>query len=223
MQRSRWTRRIGVALASCLLAGLVGAGAADAQTTADPAPLVTVRGFVDAGYEWFAAKQSFTAVFGKATGSLIGGGGQVVFRNGVYVEVGASRFQETGQRVFVFNGKSFGLGIPLTARLVPIEVTAGYRYHLSPKVIVYGGGGVGSTSYKETSQFATSSENVDTRHTSYQVKGGGEYRLARWFGVAGEVEYTRVPGIFGSSGVSKDYGENNLGGTSLHVKVIVGR
>ena len=195
-----------------------------AQTTAgNDAPVVSVRGFVDAGYEWFAAKQSFTAVFGQSTGSLLGGGAQVVFRDGLYLEVGASRFQKTGQRVFVFNGKSYGLGIPLTARLIPIEFTAGYRYHLAPSLIVYGGGGIGTTSYKETSQFANPSENLDQRATSYQVKGGGEYRVARWFGVAGEVEYTRVPGIFGTAGVSKDYGESNLGGTSLHVKFIVGR
>ncbi|MDE3156850.1 MAG: outer membrane beta-barrel protein [Acidobacteriota bacterium] len=224
MQRWVRTQRLGMVLAGCLLAGLVITPAAVAQTSASPdTPLISARGFFDYGYESFAAKQSFTAVFGQSTGSLLGGGAQVVFRNGIYVEIGASRFKKTGQRAYVYNGTSYGLGIPLTATLVPLEVTAGYRYRVSPRIVVYGGGGIGSTSYKETSQFATASENVDKRTTSYQVKAGGEYRIAEWFGVAGEFEYSRVPNILGTSGVSQAYGENNLGGTSLHIKFIVGR
>jgi opacity protein-like surface antigen len=223
MQAWMRIRRLAAVAAIGVAGVLLAVPPAGAQTTADQPPLATVRGFGDVGYEWFAAKQTFNAVFGQSTGDLVGGGAQLVFRDGLYFQFGVSRFQKTGQRVFDYNGQSYGLGIPLTATLTPIEFTGGYRRHLSPRIVLYGGAGVGTTSYKETSQGVDASQNVDTRHTSYQVEAGGEYRLTRWFGVAGGVEYNRIPGIIGTSGVSKDFGENNLGGTSLHIRFIVGR
>ena len=221
-RRLRAGFRAGAAAALCVMV-LAGASPAWAAPPRAGRPAVSVRGFADFNYDWFAAKQSFSAVFGKSTGTFVGGGAQVVFRNGLYVEIGVSRFQETGQRAYVYGGQAYGLHIPLTARLVPIEFTGGYRFSLTPRLIVYGGGGLGTTQYTETSQFVSSSQNVSTRATSYQVRAGAEYRLARWVGVAGELQYRRVPGIFGKSGVSQSFGESNLGGTALDVKVIVGR
>jgi hypothetical protein len=42
-------------------------------------------------------------------------------------------------------------------------------------------------------------------------------------GIAGDVQYTRVPGILGKGGISKDAGENDLGGISVRLRVTVGR
>ena len=61
------------------------------------------------------------------------------------------------------------------------------------------------------------------RHTGYLVTGGAEVRITRWVGVAADVAYTHVTGIIGESGISKDFGEGNLGGTAFRFKVIVGR
>ena len=66
-------------------------------------------------------------------------------------------------------------------------------------------------------------DDVDTQHVGLIVDGGLEARLHRWFGVAGEVHYTYIPGILGSGGVSKEAGENDLGGLSVRIKLVVGR
>ena len=90
-------------------------------------------------------------------------------------------------------------------------------------MIPFAGGGVGWYSYKETSDFADSSENVDTRHVGYLAVGGVEFRVHRLVGLSVDAQYTRVPGIFGTAGISQDAGENDLGGVAARFKVIIGR
>ena len=53
--------------------------------------------------------------------------------------------------------------------------------------------------------------------------GGLEFRVHGWVRVAGEVAHTRVHGILGSGGISKDYGEDNLGGSAIRLRILVGR
>jgi len=202
-----------------LLALLLAAPAAAQQP-----PRISLRPFVAVSEESFAAKNTFDAVFGTSHEPLWGGGLQVTERDRFYVELGASRFRQTGQRAFrTSDGQVFRLGIPLTATLTPLELTGGYRYRRWRHVIPYGGVGVGWYRYKESSSFAADGENVDTRKTGAVVEGGAEIRLHRWVGVAVDARYTHVPGILGTAGISKDAGENDLGGVAARLKVIVGR
>jgi opacity protein-like surface antigen len=156
---------------------------------------------------------------------FLGGGLQFVDRGGVFIELTASRFKKTGQRAFRANNQNFGLGIPLTATITPLEVAGGYRLRLpgSPRLVPYVGAGVGSYGYKETSEFSDASENVDTRHTGYLAVGGAEFRLHRWIGVSVDAQYTHVLGILGTGGISQDAGEKDLGGIAARVKVLIGR
>jgi opacity protein-like surface antigen len=186
-------------------------------------PAVSFRPFFLVSAERAAAKQTFDAVFGQSLQPFWGGGVQVALRSGIYVEVSASRFEKTGQRAVVFNGQVFQLGIPLTARITPLEVSAGYRFGMSARLIPYAGAGIARYGYVETSEFAEASENVDATQTGYLVLGGVEFRAHRWVGVSVDVQYTQVSGILGSAGISKEFGEDNLGGTSVRVKVLVGR
>lgn len=188
-------------------------------------PAVAIRGFLLVTEEQFAAKTTFAAVFGKAAQPLFGGGVQVVFRGGVYVEVSASRFSKTGQRGFVFQGQSFGVGIPLTASLTPIEASVGYRFRMKHyrNVIPYVAAGAGQYHYKETSAGSTTGEDVDAQHVGYLANAGVEFRLHRWVGVSVDAQYTHVPGILGAGGISQDAGENDLGGYAARFKLIVGR
>jgi len=192
-------------------------------TTSGDTPAVSVRPFVMAVGERFAAKNTFEATFGQSFEPFWGGGVQVALRDGIYVELSASRFKKTGQRAFRFNGQNFGLGIPLTATLTPFELTAGYRLKLWRRIIPYGGLGYGSYGYKETSNFADAGENVDTRHGGFLMVGGVELRAHRWVGIGVDAEFTHVPGILGKGGISKDADENDLGGLAARVKVIIGR
>jgi outer membrane protein W len=173
----------------------------------------------------FAAVDTFDAAFGKTFFPFFGGGVQVVIEDGLFVEATASRFRQTGERAYLSGGKAFKLGIPLTATITPFEVSAGYRFRLPklPSVRPYVAAGAGSYAYQETSDFAQPGEDVDTKHTGFLLNAGAEFRLHRWVGLGIDAQYTHVPGILGSGGVSQQAGESDLGGVAARIKLVVGR
>ena len=213
-----------VAIAWPLTAGAqVRPPAASPQT--DPEPLM-IRGFADLGGLSFSAAESFEAVLGSKSGTQFGGGGEVVLPQRVFARFRVSRFQKTGERVFVSGGETFGLGIDTTIQVVPMEASGGYRFGgVNKRIVPYAGGGIGWHRYKETSDFAEDDENVDETHTGYHLLGGAEVRILRWFGVGGEVQWTTVPDALGQdpNGVSAAFDETNLGGVGFRVKFVVGR
>ena len=190
-----------------------------------PEPTFSIRPFLMGTEEMFAAAETFKAVFGQSRAPFFGGGVQVVIHSRYFVEVTASQFEKTGQRVFRDSGKNYGLGIPLTATIMPVEITGGYRFRLRylPKVRPYLAGGLGSYGYKESSAFSELGDNTDTRHTGVIATGGVEVRLHTWVGVSGDLSYTHVPGIIGTAGISKEVGESDLGGVAVRLKLMVGR
>ena len=224
------TRRYAFATMLTAFLTIAAASPVSAQTqspvaVAPDAPAFSVRVFGEAGVDQLSAARSFNAVFGKDSGPIFGGGGEVVLRPGWFVRLNVWRFKEQGQRAIRLENETFRLDIPLTVTIVPIEVIAGYRFPLGRRRVIlpYVGGGISSHGYKETSSFSVGEENVDERFTGYQVLGGVEYRLHRLFGVAGEVQYTSVPDELGGGGISADFDENNLGGVIARVRVLYGR
>jgi hypothetical protein len=213
MRMRMWTVR----LLACGLLALAPA-AARAQS-------VDVKGYGMFGGISFSASESFEAVLGGSSGFIIGGGGEVGLPwGGLYVGVGAWRFSEDGERVFVSGSEVFPLGIPLTVEVTPIEVTGGWRFkNLWSRVVPFVGGGWSSYAYKETSQFAAFTEDVEERFNGWHILGGAEFRVARWLGVGGEMAFASVPNALGVGGVSEEFDETNLGGTSYRVKISVGR
>ena len=183
-----------------------------------------LRGFGDVGATAFTAQQSFNAILGSRTGLVFGGGVEAVLPQHIFVNVRGSRLRETGQRVFLFEGEQFDLGIPTTITLTPVELTGGYRFPFWTRFVPYAGGGVGWHGFKETSQFAVAEENVEDRFTGYHVLGGAEVRLARWMGVAGELQWATVPDAIGGdpNSVSNAFSESDLGGTTVRFKIVVG-
>ena len=212
-----WCRRGFHACIAALV--LLTAATASAQTGE-----FMLRGFGDVGSTMFTAEQSFAAILGSDTGKVFGAGGEVVLPARVFANVRASRFRETGQRVFLFEGEQFDLGIPTTITITPVEVTGGYRFAFSDRIIPYGGAGVGWYGFKETSQFATDAENVDDRFTGFHILGGAEIGLWRWLALAGELQWATVPDAIGddSNSVSHEFNESNLGGTTFRFKIVVG-
>jgi hypothetical protein len=217
-----------VALAAVLTLGLGAPLAAQSRApvpAADDEPSFALRPFFLLTGEEFAAKETFDATFGQSFSPFFGGGLELVLseRSGFYVDASASRFKKTGHRAFRANGQNFSLAIPLTATITPLEFSVGYRFITAPRVFPSVGLGVGSYGYKETSDFSDASENVDTRHAGYLAVGGVEVRVHRLVGIAGDLEYTRVAGILGNGGISKDVGENDLGGLTVRLRVTFGR
>lgn len=190
-------------------------------------PAVAFRPFFLATLQDFAAHQTFTTVFGRGTQPFFGGGLDIAFRNGIFVDLTASRFSSTGQRALVFNGQTYRLGIPLTATEIPLELSAGYRFAEWRRIRPYAGGGVGSYCYREASGFPAAGENVGITHAGYLVVGGAEVRVASWAAVAVDVQWTHVPGILGKGGLSQGGGfgggaEDNLGGIAPRIRLIIG-
>jgi opacity protein-like surface antigen len=214
-------------IAAAILAVFLGAplAAQSRAPAADDEQSFALRPFFVLTGEKFAAKQTFDATFGQSFEPFFGGGLELVLSegSGFYVDAAVSRFKKTGQRAFRANGQNFPLGIPLTATLTPIELSVGYRFRTAPRLFPYVGLGVGSYGYKETSDFADAGENVDTRHSGYLAVAGAEVRVLRLVGIAGDVQYTRVHGILGNGGISKDVGENDLGGVAVRLRVTFGR
>jgi hypothetical protein len=199
--------------------------------TRPPAPLrsqLSIRGFGDIGLTRFAATETFKATLGSSTGTFFGGGVEVVLPQHIFFNMRLSRFEKTGERVFVDEGEVFPLGIEMTVGITPVELTGGYRFEPRGRtrtVIPFVGGGVGWHRYSETSDFAQTGDNVEERFTGYHALGGVEFRMSRWFGVTGEAQWTTISNALGTevSSASEAFGESNLGGFGFRVRFVVGR
>jgi hypothetical protein len=224
--RARAVRTI-AGLACGVLALTAGTAAAQSQPVRRAAlePAVRVRGVVEAGARTFTASQSFEAVLGSKSGTLFGAGLQVLVGRNLFASLDVSRFKKDGERVVVAGGEAFPIGIDTTISVVPIEISAGWRFtNGRASVIPYLGGGLSWHRYKETSEFAAADEDVQFTKAGFQALGGAEWRASRWLGVAGEAGWMAVPNAFTSStGVAAAFGEDDLGGAVFRVKVVVGR
>jgi len=218
-------------LASTLLLGslLLLPSTASAQSpvssnsTPSTYPMFSPRGFVLFSRQQFQAEKTFEAIFDDASGSFRGFGADLVLARNVFVEIGWSRFEKTGERVFLFNNTVNKLGIPLTITLRPFEFSGGYRVTVWPRVIPYGGIGVASVRYEETSDFAATGDDVSVSGSGVVFLGGAEVRLARFIGVSADIHHSSLGDMIGKGGISKEYGEDNLGGTAVRFRIIIGR
>ena len=211
--------RAGLVTLMLLASGLISEPAA-AQ---DEAPALAIRPFVLASEQVFAARETFEAAFGQSIQPFYGGGLTLVSRDGLYVDLTASRFRKVGQRAVRVSGQTFRLGIPLTATITPLEFALGYRFRSSRLVAPFAGAGIGSYRYQETSEESDPEGDIDMRKLGYLAVGGVDFRLASWFRAGIDVQYTHVTGILGEGGISREAGEHDLGGMAARLKLTVGR
>ena len=213
---------------------LVLAAPAIADAQAPPSPTGRTLRFAvfgTAGLFTATAKDTFDAILDTRSGTDVGVGAQVAWQSGtlrgLFVEFDASRFEETGERVFVHEGEVFPLGIPLTIGLTPIEVSAGYRFTqarrtrsgvVASPIALFGGGGVGSVGYAETDDDGEISE----RFTAYHVMGGADVTVWKALQLGAELRYRWVPDGLGAGGVSDAFNETDLGGSTFRVRIGVG-
>lgn len=191
-------------------------------------PLVRVSAHVHVGRLSQTARDSFTAILGRASGIVFGGGVEAALRNGLFVRGDVSRFAGDGARVIIENGEPVSLGIPLTLTLTPIEISGGYRWRPirlgqrgALRLAPYVAGGAGVVRYRESSDDDHPEELVEASFTSYHMLAGVDVPIGSR--VTGGVEYQRrwVPGGLGEGGVSLAYGETDLGGGTLRMLVRV--
>lgn len=196
---------------------------ARAQAPARPPGRRSVRAFGQLGGVLFTARDSFEAIVDGAFGVMFGGGGQYLFPGGGFLEAGFERYQADGQRVLVSGNEYFRLPIPTTISVTPIQFTAGYRPVPRSSIAPYLGAGVGVYRYREETPGASEAEVVSRNHFSFHFTGGVEYRVAPWVSLAGEAQWSGVPKSLGEEGISLVFGEEDLGGGTFRVKIIVGR
>ena len=172
----------------------------------------------EAGYRTLSATKSADAVFGSSGGLTLGGSAQYAFKKGLFLRGGFRHFGKEGEKVFVAdaNSPAFSLGFPLKASIDSIDVIAGWRFKLGGKkpspFVPYLGVGAELASYKEESTVAELVEKNDQSKAGFQFLGGLEYKGFGKLVLAAEVAYALVPNALGVGGVSKIYGEDDIGG-----------
>lgn len=172
----------------------------------------------EAGYRTLSATKSADAVFGSSSGLTLGGSVQYAFGRGPFVRGGYRHFGKEGQKVFLADATSpaYPLGFPLKASIASIDVVGGWRFKLGGKkpqaFVPYLGVGLELASYNEESTVAGLVEKNDQSKTGFQFLGGLEYKGFGKLVLAAEVAYALVPNGLGVGGVSKIYGEDDIGG-----------
>jgi opacity protein-like surface antigen len=182
-----------------------------------------VRVFGGAAIEWMAASKSFDAVTGSDRVTSFGGGVQVTnLWRGLFLEGAAARATADGERVFVFGGEVFPLGIPVEITMTPVDVVAGWRTPVG-RVVPYLGGGMTFFKYQETSDFADDDENLDEWYRGFVVMGGLEASVTRWIHVRADVRFRQVNDVLGLGGASQAFDEDRLGGFAAGLQLVLGR
>jgi opacity protein-like surface antigen len=175
-----------------------------------------------AGYQDLTrAKNSAKAVFNGASGGLTFGGGlRYGLGEHLFVAAWGRYFGKSGERVFVADAAApvFRLGHPLRVRIVPIQGTIGYRFG-SGALVPYAGIGGGLTMFHEESTVGGVTSSISQNRGSGHALAGLEYGKGS-IRFAGEVMYLLVPNAIGIGGVSKVYGETDIGGFSALAKVV---
>jgi hypothetical protein len=220
-------------VATLIVAVLMAAAPAFAQRQAAAPPAgVEFRPFAIFAIEWFSAATTFNATLDSSFQPLWGGGVEITTRKNVFVDVTVSRLSRNGHRAFVDDaGQAFPLTVPMHASLTPIEFTVGRRFPPGRRragrrrltLIPYVGVGAGMYRYDETSEGSSAGDDVAVTHAGFLAVGGAEFRVSKWVGITADAQYTRVPGILGQGGVSRQAGEHDLGGIAGRVRVILGR
>jgi opacity protein-like surface antigen len=174
------------------------------------------------GYFDMAAGNSASALFDSTGGATFGGGVRYTFWRGAFVSAGARTFSKEGERVFVSapNSPVQKLGFPLSVRLTPIVLEAGYRLRDGHLLVPYVAAGVSIVQMKEESEVAGEAYNEERTRTGFIGAAGVEVGRGHLrFGA--EVGLSTVPDGIGVGGVSKVYGEDDLGGLHALGKLIL--
>ncbi len=204
-----------------MVAVLITAAPVFAQTTGEG---IGGRVFGWGDWQQMTAKKSFDAVTGSSSLSGAGGGAEVhrVWR-GVFVRAAASRLKAEGERVFVFDGTVFPLGIPMDITMTPLELGAGWRFRpVGGRLVPYVGGGALWVRYEESSEGDTGSEGVNETYPGAVLFGGVDVSVWRFVSAGAEVAW-RTATVKDPGGALAAFGEKNLGGISVRVMVSIGR
>lgn len=180
----------------------------------------------EGGYQALSsAPDSAKAVFAGSTGDTVWGGAlRVRVSRSLFVGAGMRFFKKDGQRVFLDapGGTVYPLGHPLSVRLRPIYGFVGWRLRPEAALVPYLAAGGGITSYREESTVGGVAESTSVNKATWHAALGADYRLGS-FGLGCEARWSWIPNVIGLGGVSRIYGETDLGGFSVVGRLSFGR
>jgi hypothetical protein len=186
-----------------------------------------VSGALEGGwYDMTNASNSAKAVFdGKSGGPVFGLSVRVPFGRAFFVSGHGRLMTKSGEKAFVeAPGKPvFRLGHPLDMRIIPAYALLGYEFGRGGRSSLhpYVGLGAGVTSYREESDVAGVKDTFSATKPSYHAAIGADYgRGALRFGL--ELAYSSAPQVIGEAGVSKVYGEDDIGGATIVGRICFG-
>ena len=180
-----------------------------------------IRGFGQFAGALFTARDSFEAILDSRFGMTYGIGGQIVFRNGLFLEADFDRFRKNGFRVVVSDNQLFRTTIADTVTVTPVLATIGFRQQRQSRVVGYAGAGVGWHVLEEQSSSPAAPSSRDGQ-PGFHLVGGAEYPIAPFMWLAGEVQWATVPDGL-AAGVGSVFNEKDSGATTFRVKIVVGR
>jgi hypothetical protein len=220
---------------------LAAAAPAHAQLIGQPggatmASVVGVHAFFIVESESMAAKKSFEAILTGADGEgegksllVLSGGGLEITRlwKGAFARVAATRTKQDGSRVIITGaGTVIPLRVPLTVEITPIEIGGGWRFGNAQerRVVPYVGAALLAQRYRETSDGASSDENVEATDKGESIFGGVEVAIGP-VRLGAEAQFRNVPvpdDSIGTNSVFAAFGDKNLGGTVFRMTFGVG-
>jgi hypothetical protein len=209
-------------LAAPAVAQGTGTSSSTGRTVKPPAPKLPIgyRALFTFDTSIMTAKQSFEAVTGSTAVFGYGGVFEVlnVWRT-LFVRVGVAQGAASGERAVPVNGGVLLTGIPIDLGLRTIEVGAGWRVHPagSPKVVFHVGGGLLMTGYSETSPGGD--QDVSETFRGYAAQAGLEFVLSNRIVAGVEGQFRTVPNALGDDGLSRVFGETDLGGFVIRAMV----
>ncbi len=176
-------------------------------------------------YDWLSitSSKTFDAVFGTSKTRAIGAGADVVnIWKHVFLRVAASKTTMDGERVVVVNSTVYKLGTKLSVQMQPTEAGAGWRFvsrGSRSRFTPYVGASAVFLSYKETSDFADTGDNVSETFKGFGVFGGVDVKLTNQIFAGGEAQYRSVNTTPAANSVAASFNEKDFGGVVLRVKL----
>ena len=160
----------------------------------------------------FTAADSFDVILGEPSGTIFGGGARVGLPlGGLFVDVGAWRFRGEGERVFVFEGQEFPLGIPVEITVTPLELSAGWQFRFRRAAEAASVRGRRLHVVRLQGDVGVCHRRRERRRALQRVSPGRRRRISRsraGSASAAKSTWTTVPDAIGESGVSRGVRRN---------------
>lgn len=176
-------------------------------------------------YDWLSitSSKTFDAVFGTSKTQAIGAGADIVnVWKHVFLRVAASKTSMDGERVAVVSSTVYKLGTKLKLQMQPTEAGAGWRFvsrNSRSRLTPYVGAAAVFLSYKETSDFADTGDNVSETFKGFGVFGGVDFKITNQIFAGGEAQYRSINTKPATNSVAASFNEKDFGGVVLRVKL----